>query len=67
MSDTSSQSLFDDYVTEQQFADSPPRKHIRTVMRWRERGEGPPFVRLGKTVLYRKAAIREWLLAKERH
>lgn len=36
-----------------------------TVRRWRDRGEGPPFVRVGGVVRYRPAAVEEWLSDRE--
>lgn len=39
----------------------------RTLSEWRITGRGPAFIRLGKTVRYRSAAVEAWLLAQERH
>jgi hypothetical protein len=34
----------------------------RTAQRWRQSGDGPPFVRLGKRrVVYRVADVERWL------
>lgn len=33
----------------------------RTLLRWRLQGVGPPFVRLGRSVRYSGAAVREWM------
>jgi hypothetical protein len=38
---------------------------VRTVQRERALREGPPFIRLGRKVFYRPAAIDAWLLAQE--
>jgi hypothetical protein len=38
---------------------------VRTVQRERALRVGPPFIRLGRKVFYRPAAIDEWLLAQE--
>ena len=32
-----------------------------TLLSWRKRGEGPPWVRLGLEVLYPKSTLREYL------
>lgn len=36
-----------------------------TAARWESRRTGPPCVRLGRKVLYRRTAVHEWLMAKE--
>jgi hypothetical protein len=33
----------------------------RTLRTWRQRRIGPPFVRLGKTILYPKDGFASWL------
>lgn len=38
---------------------------IRTVQRERALRTGPAFVKLGRKIYYRKAAIETWLLAQE--
>lgn len=38
---------------------------VRTVQRERALRVGPPFIKLGRNVFYRPAAIDEWLLAQE--
>jgi len=38
---------------------------VRTIQRERAQRIGPPFIRLGKQVFYRPAAIEAWLLALE--
>jgi len=40
-------------------------RHPRTMKRWRDLGEGPPFTRIGRQVFYRRAAVRDWLLNRE--
>ena len=39
---------------------------IRTVQRERSKRIGPPYIKLGKKIFYRVAAIEEWLLAQEK-
>lgn len=38
---------------------------IDTLQRWETRRVGPPCVRVGRKVLYRKAAVRDWLRDQE--
>lgn len=38
---------------------------IRTIQRDRALRIGPPFIKLGKTIFYRPAAIDAWILAQE--
>lgn len=38
---------------------------IDTLQRWETRRVGPPCVRVGRKVLYRKDAVREWLRDQE--
>jgi hypothetical protein len=35
------------------------------LRKWRKSGQGPPFVRCGRNVYYRPAAVREWVIAHE--
>ncbi len=38
------------------------RKDKRTTQRWRNSGEGPPYIRVGKRhILYRRADVEAWL------
>lgn len=50
--------------TEAEFAEQAGVS-TRTVKRWRERRIGPPFIRMGRRILYRRDAVAEWLLANE--
>ena len=36
----------------------------RTVEDWRQRGGGPPTVKLGRHIRYRPADVEEWLAAR---
>jgi hypothetical protein len=38
---------------------------VDTLQRWETRRIGPPCVRVGRKVLYRKDAVREWLCEQE--
>jgi predicted DNA-binding transcriptional regulator AlpA len=33
----------------------------RTVQRWRATGEGPPYIRVGRRILYRRSDVEAWL------
>lgn len=37
-----------------------------TAAKWRWNGEGPPYVKLGKRVLYRETDVEAWLASKLR-
>jgi predicted DNA-binding transcriptional regulator AlpA len=52
------------YLTEAEFAG---RYHLgrRTVQRWRQTGDGPPWIRLGsRRVLYRLSDCEVWAAAR---
>ncbi|WP_363301870.1 helix-turn-helix domain-containing protein [uncultured Roseovarius sp.] len=51
-------------IPEAQYAELTGR-NIRSVQRERARREGPAFIRIGRKVYYRKAAIEQWLLDQE--
>lgn len=38
---------------------------VDTLQRWETRRIGPPCVRVGRKVLYRKGAVRDWLRDQE--
>lgn len=37
-----------------------------TLQAWRKRGEGPPFIKAGRTVRYHVPAVREWMERQKR-
>jgi excisionase family DNA binding protein len=39
----------------------------RTLERWRLTGNGPPFCKLGRRVLYRRGDLDEWVAAHILH
>lgn len=53
-----------DLITEADYAASRGVS-VRTVQRDRALRIGPPFIKLGKKIFYRPAAIEAWLLAQE--
>jgi hypothetical protein len=50
----------DDLLTERQLAEEL-RKSEATLARWRRTGTGPPWLRVGKTPLYRWSDVQRWL------
>jgi hypothetical protein len=43
-----------------------PNLHARTLERWRTVGSGPPFIKVGRRVGYRVAALRRFKQQAER-
>lgn len=41
------------------------RKPVETLRKWRTQGYGPPAAKTGRSLLYRKAGIDEWLAERE--
>lgn len=39
---------------------------VETLQAWRSRGTGPAFVKVGRHVRYRRAAVDVWLRERER-
>ncbi|WP_442785939.1 helix-turn-helix domain-containing protein [Methylobacterium sp. C25] len=39
--------------------------HVRTLDRWHLERRGPPRITIGRRILYREAAVNEWLQANE--
>jgi hypothetical protein len=56
--------LLDGYWTEQELADQL-QKNRRTVQRWRKERTGPPFTKLGNSLVYNSKSAREWLRSRE--
>ncbi len=63
---TSSLSDFirEEYLTQPELAKALGRC-ARTLQQLDKRRAGPPKTKIGKLVLYRKAAVREWLAKQE--
>ena len=57
-------SILGEYMTKAELA-SQLQRSIRSVDRWSLTGDGPPFVRIGRKTLYRRAAVVEWLRGLE--
>ena len=54
-----------DYWTKQELA-KQLKTTVRTVERLEEQRIGPPRVVIGRIVLYRKEAVKDWLLSLEK-
>lgn len=54
-----------DLIPESEFA-TQRGVSLRTVQRERAQRVGPPYIKLGRKVFYRPAAIAAWLLDQER-
>lgn len=42
------------------------RRPEATLRQWRHKGYGPPSFRIGGSVVYRAAAVRQWVAEQER-
>lgn len=58
--------LLDDYMTTEELADELG-KSVLTVAKWRNQKIGPPYIRVGKKVLYGREGVRKWLNRLEQH
>ena len=54
-----------DLITEADYA-AQRGVSVRTVQRERAQRIGPPFIKLGRVIYYRPAAIEAWLLEQEK-
>jgi len=57
--------VMSDYLDECELAEEVGHA-VRTVQGWRHRGKGPPYIIIGRRPYYRRAAVRTWLLSKEK-
>jgi hypothetical protein len=61
---TTPQPIRDDYYSEAALADELDC-HKRTLKRWRDLRQGPPHTTIGRAIMYRRQAVREWLISRE--
>jgi predicted DNA-binding transcriptional regulator AlpA len=54
----------DKLVTSRTVAGSLGCVSHRTLERWRQRGYGPPWVKIGRAVRYRWSDVEEWLASQ---
>jgi excisionase family DNA binding protein len=52
-------------LTQQQLAEEL-QVSLRTLVRWRQEGTGPVFIRVGRSPRYRRADIDAWLEPQRR-
>lgn len=62
--DSSATALLSGWITRKDLADALSIT-VDTLGRWEARRFGPPCVRAGRTVLYRRRAVQDWLDAQE--
>jgi len=56
--------LLDDWMSREELA-RELKLSVDTLARWETRRIGPPCVRVGRRVLYRRGAVQEWLRQQE--
>ena len=62
--ETASAALLSGWITRKDLADALSIT-VDTLGRWEARRFGPPCVRAGRMVLYRRRAVQDWLGAQE--
>ena len=60
-----SKPILSEFLTKEELA-VELRRDTRTLDRWAALNVGPPQTRIGRTVLYRRTRVEEWLAAQER-
>lgn len=66
MADVSEKSsILDDWMSRGELA-AELLVSVDTLARWEVRRLGPPSVRLGRRVYYRREAVQTWLVSQER-
>jgi hypothetical protein len=59
-----SPTVLEGYLTASELATQIHRS-VRTLARWRAIGEGPPCLRLGREIYYKKSSVAAWLASLE--
>jgi predicted DNA-binding transcriptional regulator AlpA len=62
--ETAPPNILSDYLTKRDLAEQLGRS-VRTVDRMALNGDGPPPTPIGRTTLYRRDAVLEWLRERE--
>jgi hypothetical protein len=57
--------LLGDYLSEEKFA-AELGVSVRTLRNWRQQRSGPPFVTIGKKIVYGKGSLLAWVQTQER-
>ena len=60
----SNASVLDGYLDPEELA-AQIHRSVRTLARWREQGDGPPYVLIGKSPIYSIDGARNWLKERE--
>lgn len=66
LSETVAPDIFDGYIDEHEYC-RQRGVSLRTAQRDRQLRQSPPHITVGKRVLYRIEAVRNWLRDQERH
>ena len=53
------------YLTNDQFCGLMGRSHY-TSQRWRTRGDGPPYLKIGNRIMYDLDDVQEWMACQKR-
>jgi len=64
LTDTAPSSVLSGYLTKTQLAEQLGRS-VRTLDRMALSGDGPPRTKIGRTTLYRREAVLDWLRSQE--
>ena len=64
LTDTAPSSVLSGYLTKAQLAEQLGRS-VRTLDRMALSGDGPPRTKIGRTTLYRREAVLDWLRSQE--
>jgi hypothetical protein len=56
--------VLDDFMSVQELA-AELKHNRRTLDRWHRLGTGPPRTLVGRTIMYRRDAVRQWLAEQE--
>ncbi len=62
--ETASQGLLADWISRDQLAQEL-MVTADTLSRWEARREGPPCMRVGRKVFYRRSSVEDWLCSRE--
>ncbi len=57
-------SLLSDWISREHLAEDLMLRPD-TLSRWEARREGPPCMRIGRKVFYRRSSVEQWLLNRE--
>jgi len=65
ITETGAPAIFDGYIDEHEYC-RQRGVSLRTAQRDRQLRQAPPYITVGKRVMYRIEAVRDWLLNQER-